>query len=101
MEERFFCAKERIENMPEDDDVLSVYRDYFNVLSGFILKAIDGFYGDRTLSELKRANRELFSDISEKNYASSYANPDFAAERLGSCYGPLLSMFYVELLGIA
>ena len=101
MEERFFCAKERIENMSEDRDVLPDYRDYFNVLSGFILKAIDGFSGDRSLFELKKANRELFSDISEENYKSSYADPDFAAEHLGPCYGPLLSMFYVELLGIA
>ncbi len=100
MEERYLIALERIESMPRDGDVLPEFREYFDRLSGFILKAVRGFSPEIGAKELERANRELFSDLSKEGYKNSYLDPEYAARRLGSGFGSLLSMFYAELMGL-
>ena len=100
MRERFDCARERIENMSLDQDVIPAYRDYFNKLADFILGAASEFDRELKSDELMELNGRLYSDISEENYGHSYAEPCYAAEKLGKDMAPILSMFYVELLGL-
>ena len=55
MEERYLIALERIESMPRDGDVLPEFREYFERLSGFILKAVRGFPPEIGAKEPQRA----------------------------------------------
>ena len=52
-----------------------------------------------SLSEMQELNRELYRDILPEHYDHSYANPAYAAEKLGAEYGSLLCFLYTELRG--
>lgn len=52
-----------------------------------------------SLEALAELNHSLYADILPDNYEKSYANPDYAARRLGEDLGSLLSAFYVQLRG--
>lgn len=82
------------------------YRDYFETEAKFLLLLMD--YSDRlagekvfsvSLEECQRMNRALYEDILEENYATSYGNPAYAADRLGEKLGSLLCVLYAELRG--
>ena len=53
--------------------------------------------GTYSIEEMKSLNEILYSDVLEEHYASSYANPAYAAEKLGLEMGQLLSMLYAEM----
>ena len=96
LEERIALAKERIASFPEPlkDQTL---RDYFSVLKSFIMRA------EQERKELKRnrtVNEELFRDLEEARYPSSWLNPSFAVKKAGSS-GQLLAVWYAEALSLA
>ena len=49
------------------------------------------------IEELKERNKALYEDILPENYDNSYANPAYAAARLGRQYGQILSFLYMEM----
>ncbi|MDO5409690.1 MAG: aminopeptidase [Lachnospiraceae bacterium] len=55
---------------------------------------------DTPIAVLKERNRVLYEDIRGEAYESSFANPDYAAERLGSQLGLYLSFLYTEIRGM-
>lgn len=74
-------------------------KDYFNKVSDFLLLCYDVYTTKSSINEeekLKIINYSLYEDILPKNYSTSYGNPDYAAEKLGS-YGQILSALYAEL----
>ncbi len=83
------------------------HADYFGRVAGFIRLA-DQYYRDRqsgrferlTLEELQEYNRKLYGDITGDAYAVSYANPAYAAAKLGQPLGQLLSYLYMEIRGM-
>lgn len=110
--ERYHLACERIkelndnlsnntENLPSEE-----LKNYFIKTSSF-LKQIMNVYSIsesgkiRTLSldEHKKLNEELYNDIKDDNYNTSYANPSFAVNELGEETGKLLCALYTELRG--
>ena len=103
--ERYDLAVERISNIP--GDVGEPFRDYFHKMADFVAQ-MDRLYKDVeqqamedwTMEALKAHNDSLYNDILPENYETSYANPDYAAQKLGSDYGPLLSFLYTELRGM-
>ena len=60
----------------------------------------DGSLRRMSLPELQRLNRELYEDILPEHYGQSYANPDYAIDRLGESIGRQLSFLCAELRGI-
>ena len=89
LRERLEDARTRIREIPDEHTVPEPFRDYFVRTADFLL------------SVSKDAdNRSLYEDILPANYAASYANPDYAAEKLGADYGPYLSAVYAELRGL-
>ena len=101
--ERYSLASERIklvnsETAPEASPCLPVeIAAYFNQTSAFLIKtcevyglASSGRLVQMDIAGLKSLNQSLYKDIEEDNYQNSYANPCFAAEKLGSGLGTLL-----------
>lgn len=87
--ERCENAAARIREIGGEKTVPEPFRDYFARTASFLM------------SVRKDAdNRALYEDILPENYRTSYGNPDYAAEKLGAGYGPLLSAVYAELRGI-
>lgn len=77
---------------------------YFRKTAGFLMLMAETFdfiengeIYEVPLEELSERNRKLYEDILPENYDMSYANPVFAAARLGDGYGQLLSFLYAEL----
>ena len=111
-EERFLLASERISSIHKDvweeesplpNESLT---DYFRKVSYF-LQQITELYRlvstnelDKfTTMELHHLNRALYEDITGSNYEKSYANPDYALEKLGSELASYLCTLYTELRG--
>lgn len=106
MTERFELAAERIRQIPEEESVRLPFRMYFRDVSEFLLLLITlseemeaGRYQNYSLHQLKEWNRKLYEDILPEHYGTSYANPAYAAEVLGTEYGGMFSFLCAELRG--
>ncbi len=112
LSERYELAILRIKEIAEDGigaDSANYFADeYFKKTAGFILmmdevknqintEKISG--SELTLDELKQLNTRLYEDVTGINYDKSFANPDYAAGKLGDT-GKLLSFLYFEIRGI-
>ena len=103
---RYALAIERIREIAGEEVIEGPGRDYFQKTAGFLvemdllLEMIEGKRFKRmSLSEMQELNRELYRDILPEHYGHSYANPAYAAEKLGTEYGSLLCFLYTELRG--
>ncbi|MGL6201050.1 MAG: aminopeptidase [Lachnospiraceae bacterium] len=103
-QERYTLAMERIQNIITEETVSEPFRDYFRTVAGFILQIdrIHGTFesGEReswSIERLAEENRGLYDEILPGNYEKSYANPEYADERLGSEKGAFLSALYAEM----
>ena len=101
--ERFSLVMERIAGIAEETDVPEVYEDYFKKTAAFLLqlkeivtKAEEDSLKAASLTECEELNKALYEDIIPENYAKSYGNPAYAAEKLGLEYGQILSALYAE-----
>ena len=101
--ERFSLVMERIAGIAQETDVPEVYEDYFKKTAAFLLqlkeivtKAEEDTLKAASLTECKEQNKALYEDIIPENYAKSYGNPAYAAEKLGLEYGQILSALYAE-----
>ena len=99
--ERYELSLERIRAM-KDEEMREPYGSYFRRTGAFI-EMIAGLteqlLSGRQLSmeELKGRNERLYHDILPENYGESFANPSFAAEKLGKEMGQLLCFLYTEI----
>ena len=62
-------------------------------------KVASGEWENYTLEQMRSLNEILYSDILDKNYERSYANPEYAVSSFGTEMGQLLSLLYAELRG--
>ena len=104
MNERYELAIERIRAIVIEDTVNDKYRNYFQDVANFILD-IDAIKErletkpnvDCTLEELKNENENIYKDVFSKNYEMSFANPSYAATKMGTEVGQILSFLYAEI----
>lgn len=104
MNERYELAIERIRSIVNEDTVNEKYRDYFQSVANFILD-IDAIKerletkpnGDCTFEELKNENENIYKDVLSENYEMSFANPSYAATKMGAEVGQILSFLYAEI----
>ncbi len=104
VEERYGLALARIREIPDESICGGTYRDYFKWMAEFVLlmdQALalveSGRLFQLTMEELKEQNQLLYADILPERYGESYANPDYAVDRLGESIGQMLSFLYAEL----
>lgn len=107
--ERYELAAERVRGIKWETNgggcvVLEQMRDYFAKVSSYLVQMMDtyeavdtGSFYELSLEELQQRNRELYQDILPENYDTSYANPAYAAEKLGNEFGRYLCALYGEL----
>lgn len=102
--ERYGLALARIKEIPDESICGEAYRDYFMQMADFVLM-MDKTYAlveggglrQMGLEELKEHNCSLYADILPAHYGESYANPDYAVNRLSKSIGQCLSFLYTEL----
>lgn len=102
--ERYDLALARIREIPDESICGEAYRDYFRQMATFVLM-MDQTYAlveggairQMGMEELKAHNHSLYADILPAHYGESYANPDYATDRLGESIGKCLSFLYTEL----
>lgn len=108
-EERFELVCERIRQAAECPETQETYADYFQKTAEFILLTAEvlklqcqGALEHRTMEECEDLNRRLYADILPRQeaeaggYEASYANPAYAAKKLGEDFGGLLCFLYTE-----
>lgn len=107
--ERYELAAERVRGIKRETNegscvVPEQMRDYFAKVSSYLVQMMDtyeavdtGSFYELSLDELQQRNRELYQDILPENYDTSYANPAYAAEKLGYEFGRYLCALYGEL----
>ncbi len=107
IEERYALAVERIKEIEYENTVSEKFREYFRMVSGFIQSIDEVFqlrqnkqWNSLLIEEKEEWNQRLYFDILEEQYSQSYANPQYACERLGSEYGAILSALYCEIRGM-
>lgn len=104
--ERFGLASDRIREIAGEAEIGKIetcYREYFEKTANFILLTIEallegqrGGLGRRSLEECEEWNRRLYEDILPGHYEQSYANPDYAVQKLGAEFGGILCFLYAE-----
>lgn len=108
VDERYELGIERIKEIAEAPEMKSEgYVSYFKCVAAFILKmdklVMDlkaGVFENYSLEELSKHNRSLYEDVIGDAYEKSFANPAYAAGKLGLSEGRLLSFLYVEIRGM-
>ena len=105
--ERFLLAKERIQEIKNENVLQPAFGQYFSRTAEFVELVCDtwdfvtdGGLVKSSIEELKERNYRLYEDILPENYQNSYGNPAYSAGRLGEGYGQLLSFLYAELRGM-
>ena len=103
-EERHVLAVGRLRGIVSEETVPEQYLSYFQDVAIFLLelenvrrKVENGEWERYSIEEMKSLNEILYSDVLGEHYASSYANPAYAAEKFGLEMGQLLSMLYAEM----
>lgn len=104
--ERYNIAIDRIKEIAKENIVKKPYDDFFKKTAAFIIE-LDNVYrliksgkiSDLELSELETINEKLHCDIYKENYETSYANPAYAVEKLGTDFGKLLCYIYTRIRG--
>lgn len=102
--ERHCLSLERLQSIRKEETVSAAYRPYFRYCADFLLRLEeirqsiqDGSWHELRLEEMKQINKELYVDILDGHYGTSYADPAYAVNMLSDVYGQLLSFLYTEL----
>ena len=104
LQERWELACARIRQIAEDPEISGEFGKYFKSAADFLMlmmevweKAEKRWMESASLEALEEWNLRLYGDLLGENYKKSYANPAFAAEKLGAEYGRILSFVSAEL----
>lgn len=104
LQERYQLVTDRIREIPGEAFEQKELKEYFDKMAEFLLLLDDtkrfleeGGLQKASLEELQARNHALYEDVLPENYAVSYGNPDYAAERLGDVYGQELCWLYARL----
>lgn len=99
--ERYNLAKNRIREICTEQNVQKNLVDFFQITAEFLCKTAEIMETDvrqQTYEQLEKDNRSLYEELFPENYATSYGNPAYAAEKLGE-YGRAFCFLYSELRG--
>lgn len=110
VEERFELSSGRIREIASGDicpKLPESFQEYFRRTARFAVMILDtaeelraGKLKDTPTEILVERNRRLYEDITGKAYEHSFADPDYAAGKLGRQMGLYLSFLYTEMRGM-
>ena len=96
--ERYELALARIKEIPDESICGENYRDYFMQMTDFVLMmgqtyalVEDGALRQMGMEALREHNQSPYADILPAYYRVSYANSDYAIDRLGDTIEKCLS----------
>ena len=102
--ERHVLAVDRLRSIVAEETVPEKYLSYFQDVTIFLLelenvrrKIADGSWERYSLKQKQSLNEILYSALLEEHYKKNYANPAYAAEKLGLEIGRLLSLLCAEM----
>ncbi|MBO5166301.1 MAG: aminopeptidase [Lachnospiraceae bacterium] len=105
LQERLQLIKERLENFEKEEISVVGFEAYFKAGAAklkelFLVaqKLQDGSFSQMTLEQLQELNRLHYAQLQPEGYEKSFANPDYAVEKLGKEFGQILSALYAEIL---
>lgn len=108
IKERYNLAIERIEKIPSENTVPLKYKDYFTVVSEYIIfiKELAELVDNDKINTLsldghRKINQKIYMDILGDAYDKSYANPRYACRKLGKKFGSIFSSLYTDIRGLA
>ena len=101
--ERHVLAVDRLRSIVAEETVPEKYLSYFQDVTIFLLelenvrrKIADGSWERYSLKQKQSLNEILYSALLGEHYKKNYANPAYAAEKLGLEMGRLLSLLCAE-----
>ena len=104
MVERLQLSLDRIKEIKTEKKLRKEYQDYFEKVAEFLLQIeenrqwiLAGNLQFASMEELEAKNNKLYEDILPDNYATSYANPQYAVSVFGKEMGQFLAAIYAEL----
>ncbi len=110
LQERFLLATERVCTLDVNKDIAEPFGDYFAKVSEFLAAVLktaadyklfdepnETWWIRESFEDLKRVNTMLYADVIGEAYDTSYANPEYAASKLGEEFGPLVAAIYTNL----
>ena len=106
LEERYELAVSRIREIARDGAETEGFSDFFARTARFLLllddvkEKLESGRLDADPEEAAACNRKMYEDILPENYGQSYANPAYAAARLGEERGKLMCFLCAQLRGI-
>lgn len=107
VQERFELVRERVEEIAKDASTAGNAAEYFERTAKHLVKlyaildaAQAGKINSISLENGQKLNTALVEDVRGENYATSYANPGYAVEKLGKEAGQLLSAIYVRIRSV-
>lgn len=79
------------------------YYRFINHVGNFILRLAEyernvgnDYFSTKSFEELLKKNNELYTEVLDKNYQNSYANPSYCVTLFGDRFGQLISYYYCE-----
>lgn len=104
--ERYELVRERVAQIASDASAAGNARVYFSTVAQYLMKlyaiADRSFSGELAKMDVKEGAMlidSLVEDVTVSNYATSFANPDYACQQLGEVAGPMLASLYTEIKG--
>lgn len=101
---RYTLAMDRIREIPGEHLVPAEYEQYFEDGAKWFLQMEEEerfLLSEETQTEdltlLQERNRRLYEEILPENYGRSWANPEYASEKLGPEAGPVLAALRYEI----
>lgn len=105
--ERYQLSMARVAEIVKETVIAEPFGEYFKSVGGFILQIKNlieeietNTWEKKSIEELEKINLELYQDIIGEAYDYSFANPAYAAAKLGEEYGQLFSFVYTEIRAI-
>ena len=102
--ERYELVAERIAEIAEAAQAPEPFAEYFRTNAAYLqsLRALyekgkSGSLAARSMEECEADNEALYGEILPEAYGHSYANPAYAAARLGETFGGELSLLAAHL----
>ena len=104
---RYRIAMERMREIPGENAADPVFTDYFEQGARWFMQMQEHarFLASEevntcSVDTLRDMNRQLYEEIRPGQYAHSYANPEYAVNKLGREYGALLSSLRYEIRSV-
>ena len=104
LQERYELVTERVKELANDASEAKKYADYFEktaqylvLLNTIVELANKGEITDLNESKGKEINEQLYADILDGAYQTSYANPTYAVEKFGVEVGQILTALHARI----